>query len=43
MFEKGSFQPVQATKLVDDVVNQIQQKFQQEQSCQETNYLQNLN
>jgi len=27
MFEKGSFQPVQTTKLVDDVVNQIQQKI----------------
>jgi DNA-binding FadR family transcriptional regulator len=27
MFEKGSFRPVQSTKLVDDVVNQIQQKI----------------
>lgn len=27
MFEKGSFRPVQSTKLVDNVVNQIQQKI----------------
>ncbi|GGH20721.1 FadR/GntR family transcriptional regulator [Paenibacillus segetis] len=27
MFNKESFQPVQTTKLVDDVVNQIQQKI----------------
>lgn len=27
MFKKESFQPVQSTKLVDDVVHQIQQQI----------------